>query len=110
VSLPASHDAVAAAAGTPRIHRLPQIRSLDIGASFDRPTAFDPTAFWTAQRQRFETKVFQGEAMLRATRLGVQQLGTLGSAVGLAEKQSAGAPGVDGRMPVVVPIESIAGA
>jgi len=101
---------VAAVAGAPRTYRLSNIRALAPGETFERIEGFDLAAYWTEQRDRFEEGLIQGEATLRVTRRGLDQLATLSAAVGDAARSSAESPGADGRMRVVIPIETVENA
>ncbi|WP_309646570.1 YafY family protein [Phenylobacterium sp.] len=101
---------VASVAGTPRTYRLSNIKSLTPGEPFDRIKAFDLAAYWTQQRDRFEEGLVQGEATLRVTPKGLERLAVLSAAVGDAAKASAGAPDAEGRMQVVIPIETVENA
>ena len=80
------------------------------GEPFERSKAFDLAAYWTEQRDRFEEGLIQGEATLRVTAKGLDQLATLSAAVGDVAKASAEAPDVDGRRRVAIPIETVENA
>lgn len=95
----------AAAGGTPRTYRLSNIRALEPGAPFQRPKAFDLAAYWTEQRDRFEEGLLQGHAVLLATPAGQQRLAAVSAAVAQAAGASA-EPQADGRLKLVIPIES----
>ena len=101
---------VASVAGRPRTYRLSNIKALTPGEPFERIKAFDLAAYWTQQRDRFEEGLFQGEATLCVTARGLDQLATLSAAVGEAAKASAAAPDAEGRMQVVIPIETVENA
>lgn len=101
---------VAAVAGRPRIYRLSNIKSLAPGEPFERIKAFDLAAYWAEQRDRFEEGLIQGEATLRVTSQGLDQLATLSAAVGEAARASAEPTHADGWRRVVIPIETVKNA
>lgn len=101
---------VAAVAGTPRTYRLANIKSLAPGEPFERNKAFDLAAYWAEQRDRFEEGLIQGEATLRVTSHGLNQLATLSAAVGEAARASAEPTDADGWRRVVIPIETVENA
>lgn len=101
---------VAAVAGTPRTYRLANIKALTPGEPFERIRAFDLAGYWTEQRDRFEEGLIQGEATLRITSQGLDQLATLSAAVGEAARASAEPTDADGWRRVVIPIETVKNA
>jgi predicted DNA-binding transcriptional regulator YafY len=98
---------IAAVAGATRTYRLTNIKSLMPGEPFERPKAFDLAAYWTAQRDRFEESLVQGQASLRVTTRGLERLSLLSAATVQAAKASASTPDAQGRITVAIPMESI---
>lgn len=90
----------------PRTYRVSNILSLTpLEGTFERPADFDLARWWAETSRRFEAEIFTGQALLRATAAGLKRLAWLGTE---QARIAAGAkPGVDGRVEVVVLIESI---
>lgn len=90
----------------PRTYRVSNILSLTpLEETFERPADFDLAGWWAETSRRFEAEIFTGQALLRATAAGLKRLARLGTE---QARIAAGAkPGVDGRVEVVVPIESV---
>lgn len=90
----------------PRTYRVSNILELTVEeATFERPAGFDLAAWWAETSRRFEAEIFTGEARLRLTAEGLRRMARLGTE---QARIAAGArPGADGRVEVVVPIESV---
>ncbi|MBU4135159.1 MAG: WYL domain-containing protein, partial [Alphaproteobacteria bacterium] len=90
----------------PRTYRVSNILELTlVEDTFERPAAFDLAAWWAETSRRFEAEIFTGTATLRLTAEGLRRLARLGAE---QARIAAGArPGADGRVEVVVPIESV---
>lgn len=92
--------------GRPRTYRVSNILSLEaLDETFERPADFDLAGWWAETSKRFETEIFTGEARLRLTAEGLKRLAALGAEQ--ARIAAAAAPGADGWVEVVVPIESV---
>lgn len=101
---------VAAAGGQPRTYRVANILSVEeLAARAARPRRFELAAYWRESLRRFETELYTGQALVRATPSGLKALRGLSSAVARAVA-AAPAPGEDGRTQLSIPIESIAHA
>ena len=90
----------------PRTYRVSNILELTlVEETFERPAGFDVAAWWAETSRRFEAEIFTGTARLRVTAAGLKRLARLGTE---QARIAAGArPGADGRVEVVVPIESV---
>jgi len=93
--------------GTPRTYKLSNILGLEAGPSFNRPRGFELARYWSESIARFETGLYRGTSMLRATERGLKRLRYLSAAV--AESIERAAPKVDasGWCKVSIPIESV---
>jgi predicted DNA-binding transcriptional regulator YafY len=90
----------------PRTYRVSNILQLTLAeATFERPAGFDLAAWWAETSRRFEAEIFTGEARLRLTAAGLKGLARLGAEQ--ARIAAAAKPEADGRVEVVVPIESV---
>jgi len=66
---------VALAGGQARTYRLDNILSLAIlDERFTRPTDFDLALYWLESIERFERDIYLGEALVRATRIGLKRM------------------------------------
>lgn len=97
---------IAAVGGAPRTYRLSNILALDTGEPFARPKVFDLAAYWTAQRERFEAGLIQGEATLVVTARGLKGVADLGPAASAAIA-TLPPPEPGERITVTVPIETV---
>ncbi|MEU0811328.1 WYL domain-containing protein [Streptomyces sp. NPDC005970] len=75
--------------------------------TFERPTGFDLAAYWEESSRRLEEMRFQGEAELLLTPRGLRLLPMKFGAAGEAAAAAAGPPDADGRVRVVLPVESL---
>jgi len=90
----------------PRTYRVSNILELTpVEDTFERPAAFDLAAWWAETSRRFEAEIFTGTATLRLTVEGLGRLTRLGTEQ--ARIAEGTRPGADGRVEVVVPIESV---
>jgi predicted DNA-binding transcriptional regulator YafY len=108
---------VAAGGGTPqpskpptlkaRIFKVANIRAMavDATARFERPPAFDLTAWWAAELARFETDLRPGRAELHLTATGLKRLAEQGAYARHAV--AAAVPDGDGGSRLVLPIEHV---
>jgi predicted DNA-binding transcriptional regulator YafY len=91
---------------TYRISQILRIRVLE--DRFDRPHGFDLATHWRSYLDEFNARRYQGEAVVRLSPRILEQLPDLMEpAVVRAAQNSAGQPGPDGRVQVVIPIESV---
>jgi predicted DNA-binding transcriptional regulator YafY len=77
--------------------------------SFDPPAGFNLSSWWAESTRAFEARLRPGIARLRASPLGMQRLGLLGSFAGEAVAK-AGPPDGDGWRAIDLPLESLASA
>ena len=102
--------AARAKAGDPaRVFRISNIHELTVRRTrFAYPTDFDLAGFWKASTQRFESQIYRGEAVLRASPRGLRLLQQLSPAVAQAATRSA-TPDIARKawQQVTIPIESI---
>ncbi len=90
----------------PRTYRVSNIVELTLAEQrFERPPGFDLAAWWAETSRRFEAEIFTGTATLRLTTEGLRRLARLGAEQ--ARIAAGTRPGADGRVEVVVPIESV---
>ncbi len=89
---------------TYRVSNIVELTAME--AHFERPKDFDLARFWTTASRAYETGLYRGTATLRVSPLGMRRLGLLGAAVAQASADTAGPPGADGWVIVVIPIES----
>ncbi|WP_416981862.1 helix-turn-helix transcriptional regulator [Streptomyces sp. T028] len=74
---------------------------------FDRPDGFDLAAHWRSYLREFDARRHQGQAVVRLSPRLLERLPDLVEpAVARAARDSAGPPGPDGRVRVVVPVET----
>ncbi|MEU2282136.1 WYL domain-containing protein [Streptomyces sp. NPDC013178] len=91
---------------TYRVSQILRIRVLE--DRFDRPHDFDLASHWRSSLEEFDARRHQGEAVVRLSPRILEQLPDLVEpAVARAARNSAGPPGSDGRVEVVIPIESV---
>ncbi|GAA5180899.1 WYL domain-containing protein [Rugosimonospora acidiphila] len=91
---------------TYRVSQILRIRVLE--DHFDRPPGFDLAAHWACYLDEFDARRYQGEAVLRLSPEILRRLPDLMEpALVRAARDSAGPPGPDGRVQVVIPIESV---
>jgi predicted DNA-binding transcriptional regulator YafY len=91
---------------TYRISQILRIRILE--DHFDRPYDFDLAAHWGSYLEEFDARRYQDEAVVRLSPHIMEQLPDfLDPAVVRAAHDTAGPPGPDGRVQVVIPIESV---
>jgi predicted DNA-binding transcriptional regulator YafY len=92
-------------------YRVRGMSALTVKEPFERPRDFDLAAYWEESTRRFETEIYRGTAMLRASPLGRKRLRAWSAAVAEAVDRvdrvdRAGAPAA-GWVRVTIPIESI---
>ncbi|MGW0769403.1 helix-turn-helix transcriptional regulator [Streptomyces sp. NPDC002676] len=92
-----------------RTYRVSQILRIQVLQDrFDRPEDFDLAAHWRSWLDEFDAGRFQGEAVVRLSPQILERLPDLvEQAVAQAAQNSAGPLGPDGRVQVVIPIESV---
>ncbi|MDI1326579.1 MAG: WYL domain-containing protein [Brevundimonas sp.] len=91
----------------PRTYRVSNILELTVGeVTFERPAAFDLTAWWAEASRRFEAEIFTGSATLRLSQEGRHRLARLGVEQARIAAQADATAG-DGMADVTVPIESV---
>jgi predicted DNA-binding transcriptional regulator YafY len=98
---------VAQSGGKPRTYRVSNIQALEsLPETFERPTAFDLSAYWQAWVRDFEDRLYQREAVLRLSPAGLK---TICNVSPLAERAARGAAEYDkaGWARVTIPIESV---
>jgi predicted DNA-binding transcriptional regulator YafY len=96
---------VAAARGKTRIFKVSNILSATmLDTMFERPAGFELGSFWSMATERFESELRQGEAVLRASPVGLKRLARLGSYAARAV-QAAGAVERDGWVRLTLPVE-----
>lgn len=99
---------VAQIAEQPRTYRVSNILDLSVtDEHFERPTNFDLVRFWTTASRAYEVGLYRGKAVLRVSPRGMTKWELFGSAVAQAAAETAGPPGADGWVRVVIPIESV---
>ncbi|MER5477725.1 WYL domain-containing protein [Streptomyces sp. NPDC002734] len=83
------------------------LRAQVLPGHFERPAGFDLAAHWQASLDDFDARRRHGEAVLLLTPAVLDRLPDLVEpAVARAARDSAGPPDPDGRVRVVVPVES----
>ncbi len=98
----------AGTSGEPRTYRLSAIRDVAVrDRPFRRPADFDLAAWWQASTRRFETGIWQGNAVVRLSPEGRARLAGLGAAVAQAAEASAGQADARGWTRHVIPVESV---
>jgi len=92
-----------------RTYRISQILWIEVLQDhFERPPGFDLAAHWQSYLTDFDARRHQGEALVRLSPRILKQLPDLMEpAVACAAQDSAGPPGPDGRVQVVIPTESV---
>jgi predicted DNA-binding transcriptional regulator YafY len=92
-----------------RTYRVSQILGIQVlQGRFDRPEGFDLAGHWAAYLDEFEVRRYRGEAVLRLSPQILERLpDLLEPAVARAARASAQPPEADGRIRVVIPIESV---
>ncbi|MES4905392.1 MULTISPECIES: WYL domain-containing protein [unclassified Streptomyces] len=91
-----------------RTYRVSRILDAEVLAeTFERPTGFDLAAYWAQSSRRLEEMRFQSEAELLLTPRGLRLLPMKFGAPGAAAAAAAGPPDADGRVRVVLPVESL---
>jgi predicted DNA-binding transcriptional regulator YafY len=99
---------VARAEREPRTFRLSNIEQLEtLDERFSWPRKFDLAEYWASATQRFEAGVYQSEAQLRVSALGLRRLQAFGPIVAASATRTASPPAADGWMRVTIPIESV---
>ncbi|MEU9129911.1 YafY family protein [Kitasatospora sp. NPDC048540] len=91
-----------------RTYRVSQILRAEVLADhFDRPDGFDLATHWKSSLDDFDARRRQGEALVRLSPGILKELPELVEpSVARAALESAGPPDPDGRIHVVIPIES----
>ncbi|GHE53775.1 transcriptional regulator [Streptomyces longispororuber] len=75
---------------------------------FDRPAGFDLGAYWASYLDDFETRRYTGTATVRLSPRGLRRLpDNVPPYVARAAEAAAGAPGDDGWVETVIPVESV---
>ncbi|MFF5537168.1 helix-turn-helix transcriptional regulator [Streptomyces cinerochromogenes] len=94
---------------TCRTYRVSQILRIQVREDrFERPQDFDLAAHWRSYLAGFDARRHQGEAVVRLSPRILERLPDLMEpAVVRAAQASAGPPGPDGRVQVVIPVESV---
>ncbi|GGW61934.1 helix-turn-helix transcriptional regulator [Streptomyces caelestis] len=92
-----------------RTYRVSQILRIQVLQDhFERPPGFDLAAHWHSYLADFDARRHQGDAVVRLSPQILKQLPDLMEpAVARAARDSAGPPGPDGRVQVVIPTESV---
>ncbi|WP_078610753.1 MULTISPECIES: helix-turn-helix transcriptional regulator [Streptomyces] len=91
-----------------RTYRVSRILNAEVlEETFERPTGFDLAGHWAESSRRLEEMRFQGEAELLLTPRGLRLLPMKFGAAGEAAVAAAGPPDADGRVRVVLPVESL---
>ncbi|MGY0055887.1 helix-turn-helix transcriptional regulator [Streptomyces sp. LZ34] len=91
-----------------RTYRVSRILTAEVlEKTFERPTGFDLATYWAESSRRLEEMRFQGEAELLLTPRGLRLLPMKFGASGEAAAAAAGPPDADGRVRVVLPVESL---
>ncbi|GAQ57516.1 HTH domain protein [Streptomyces acidiscabies] len=92
-----------------RTYRISQILRIQVlHDRFERPSGFDLAAHWQSYLADFDARRQQGEAVVRLSPRILEELPDLMEpAVARAAQDSAGPPGPDGRVQVVIPTESV---
>ncbi|MCX5269469.1 YafY family protein [Streptomyces sp. NBC_00199] len=92
-----------------RTYRISQILWIQVLQDcFERPPGFDLAAHWQSYLAEFDARRHQGDALVRLSPRILKQLPDLVEpAVARAAQNSAGPPGPDGRVQVVIPTESV---
>ncbi|MEW2114116.1 YafY family protein [Streptomyces sp. NPDC005474] len=100
---------IAARAELVRTYRISQILRIQILQDhFERPPGFDLARHWQSYLADFDARRHQGDAVVRLSPRILKQLQDLVEpAVARAARNSAGPPGPDGRVQVVIPTESV---
>ena len=79
----------------------------DTKETFKRPARFDLPGYWTESIQRFETGLYRGTAVLRASPAGMKRLAYLSDAVAKAVERAGEKADRKGWRQVTIPIESV---
>ena len=74
---------------------------------FERPRDFDLVHYWTASTRAYEVGVYRSRATLRLSKLGLERLDQLGTAVQQAARETMRPTGRKGWSEVTIPSESI---
>ncbi|MFD0508994.1 helix-turn-helix transcriptional regulator [Streptomyces chiangmaiensis] len=92
-----------------RTYRVSQILTIQVLQDhFERPQGFDLAAHWQSYLADFDARRHQGDAVVRLSPRVLTQLPDLVEpAVARAAEETAGLPGTDGRVQVVIPVESV---
>ncbi|MEU5025829.1 helix-turn-helix transcriptional regulator [Streptomyces milbemycinicus] len=91
-----------------RTYRVSRILNAEVlEETFERPTGFDLAGHWAESSRRLEEMRFQGEAELLLTPRGLRLLPMKFGAAGETAVAAAGPPDADGRVRVVLPVESL---
>lgn len=93
----------------PRTYRVSRILAVEtLPGTFQRPAAFDLSAFWQVYAKDFLERMYTAEAVIKITPDCDGLLAyTMGGDVVAAALARAGEPGADGRRTLTVPIESV---
>ncbi|MET7765893.1 WYL domain-containing protein [Streptomyces sp. NPDC005393] len=99
---------VARAEDTVRSYRVSRILAAELLEEvFERPAGFDLVAYWQESSRRLESSRFQGEAELLLSERGLKLLPMQFGTVGAVAAAGAGPPDDEGRVRVVLPVESL---
>jgi predicted DNA-binding transcriptional regulator YafY len=99
---------VAATDDEPRTYRISKVSEVQaLEARCRRPRKFDLSRYWSESIRRFESELYQSQAVVLATAAGLEGLRNLNSAVSRAVADVHAPPGKDARVQVSIPIESI---
>ena len=88
-------------------YKVSNILTVERGEAFKRPPGFDLAEYWAESIQRFETGLYRGTAVVRASPSGLKRLRYLSDAVGRAIERAGGKVDRRGWQRVTIPIESI---
>jgi predicted DNA-binding transcriptional regulator YafY len=90
----------------PATYRVSAIHHLEVTEQqFDRPAAFDLSAYWAKATREFASRLYQGKARLRVSRRGYALLGKMSFDVVEAAERSRGPIGADGWSEIEIPVE-----
>jgi len=99
---------VAAGGKDSRTYRLSNIHAVEAREEwFGRPENFDLARHWAASIARFESEIYRGSAVIRASPAGLKWLRRSSAAVAQAIDDTAGRSDAGGWRRVTIPIESV---
>ncbi|MFJ3902111.1 helix-turn-helix transcriptional regulator [Streptomyces sp. NPDC090025] len=90
-----------------RTYRVDRFTEVTVGEEpFERDPDFELAAFWTARSAEFARSLLRAEVVLRLTGEGARRLPYVTDRAAAHEAVAAGTPEPDGRLRVVLPVES----